>query len=105
MPGHICCLNYVPRSLEPWNWADAVLHPGLTIQELWTIVGRLDFLSPYTIFVPPDERLPYAWILLESLWRYTFACFDKAYTVRDDPRCRVPVENITIETEVSCPLL
>lgn len=68
MIDQIACLNYVPSDPQIFDWTDALVHPGTSVEELWEIAWRMAFQSPLKIFVPPREQIPRAWVILRSLW-------------------------------------
>ena len=90
MSERIVVLNYVPEAadVERFSWADAILHPGVTEAQLWSIAAVMSWRSPLKVFLPASEPVPQHWRRLQQLWEEEWLFPASQYTVREDPRCR-----------------
>jgi hypothetical protein len=95
MSDRIACLAFIPASLEPWGWADGILHPGSTLHELEAVAATCAWQSPLKISVANMNRLPFALIALQALWEREYSYEERNYTIREDARASPTDSSIT----------
>ena len=90
MSDRIVILNYTPSG-EAFGWADAIVHPRTSDEELRSIAGAMSWRSPLKVSLPAREPVPANWGRLQRLWKEEWDFEEREYQVREDDRCITPV--------------
>lgn len=89
MSTRVICLNFIPEDLLEWPWADAILHPGTTVQELWTCAHAQSWQQPLQVMLSPGD-VPTVWLVLKEVWTTLFQFrTPEHYSVHEEERCQL----------------